>query len=100
MKVNGVAVVFIRQAPRSVDVSIAAGDTVSGRPTRAHDQVLVEGVAGKFDIGGFGTTQAQPTPDQMLDFVAKVTDGDGDSDTAGFSIGIEALPRRLHSYCI
>ena len=51
--------------------------------------MLIEGVAGKFDIGGFGTTQAQPTPDQMLDFVAKVTDGDGDSNTAGFSIGID-----------
>jgi hypothetical protein len=54
-----------------------------------HDQVLITGVAGKFDIGGFGTTQAAPTADQKLDFVAKATDGDGDSATAGFSIGID-----------
>ena len=54
-----------------------------------HDQVLVQAVAGKFDIGGFGTTQGSPTPDQRLDFVARVVDGDGDFSTAGFSIGID-----------
>jgi hypothetical protein len=66
-----------------------AGYRVEWDTSAAHDQVLVEGVAGKFDIGGFGATVANPTPDQKLDFVAKVTDGDGDSNTAGFSIGID-----------
>src|SRR5262249_37015816 len=54
-----------------------------------HEQVLIEGVVGKFDIGGFGVAQPQPTPDQQLDFTAQATDGDGDFDTASFSIGID-----------
>ncbi len=54
-----------------------------------HDQVLIEGVAGKFDIGGFGTNQSQPTPDQVLYFEATVTDGDGDSSTDAFVVGID-----------
>src|SRR5207244_292647 len=45
--------------------------------------------AGKFDIGAFAVIQAQPTPDQKLDFVARATDGDGDFKTASFSIGID-----------
>jgi hypothetical protein len=53
-----------------------------------HDQSSSRRVAGKFDIGGSARPGA-PTPDQKLDFVAKVTDGDGDSNTAGFSIGID-----------
>jgi hypothetical protein len=51
--------------------------------------VLIEGVGGKFDIGAFAITQAQPTPDQKLDFVARATDGDGDFKTSSFSIGID-----------
>jgi hypothetical protein len=51
--------------------------------------VLIEGVAGKFDIGAFAITQSNPTPDQKLDFVVRVTDGDGDFATSGFSIGID-----------
>ena len=54
-----------------------------------HDQALIAGVAGKFDVGGFGTSQDNPTPDQKLDFVAKITDGDGDSATASFSVGVD-----------
>src|SRR5207248_7066432 len=69
--------------------NINAGDKIEWKTTALHDTVLVEGVSGKFDIGGFGTTQGQPTPDQKLDFVAKVVDGDGDSSTASFSIGID-----------
>jgi hypothetical protein len=87
VKVNGVVVFAGSQA--SVEININAGDTVSWKTAGLHDCVLVEGVAGKFDIGGFGTTQGQPTPDQKLDFVVRVTDGDGDFATSGFSIGID-----------
>jgi hypothetical protein len=87
VKRNGV-VVFTGSAA-SVNVSVAAGDKIEWKTAAPHDQVLVEGVAGKWDIGGFGTTQGAPTPDQVLNFVAKVTDGDGDSATDNFSIGID-----------
>ena len=84
---NGV-VVFTGSAA-TVNVSVAAGDVISWKTNGLHDQVLVEGVAGKWDIGGFGTTQGAPTPDQVLHFVAKVTDGDSDFATDNFSIGID-----------
>ena len=66
-----------------------SGDTIEWTTSPPHDRALIEGVAGKFDIGAFAITQANPTPDQRLDFVAKATDGDGDTKTAGFSIGID-----------
>jgi len=53
------------------------------------DQTLITGVAGKFDIGGFGFLQGNDTPDQVLDFEATVTDGDGDTDTATWKVGID-----------
>jgi len=53
------------------------------------DQTLISGVAGKFDIGGFGFFQGNDTPDQQLDFTARVTDGDGDYDEASWSVGID-----------
>jgi len=53
------------------------------------DQTLITGVAGKFDIGGFGFLQLSETPDQKLDFEATVTDGDGDTDVATWQIGID-----------
>jgi hypothetical protein len=87
IKINGVVVFSGSQA--SVEINIAAGDTISWKTAGLHDVVLVEGVSGKFDIGGFGTTQGAPTPDQKLDFVVRVTDGDGDFSTSGFSIGID-----------
>jgi hypothetical protein len=87
VKRNGV-VVFTGNAT-SVNVTVASGDTISWKTNGLHDQVLVEGVAGKWDIGGFGTTQGAPTPDQKFDFVARVTDGDGDFSTSGFSVGID-----------
>ena len=88
VKVNGV-VVFSGSQGSVVVNNINAGDRVSWKTSGLHDVVLVEGVSGKFDIGGFGTTQGAPTPDQKLDFVVKATDGDGDSATSGFSIGID-----------
>src|SRR5262249_17368396 len=57
---------------------LGSGDKIAWTTSAPHDQVLIQDVAGKFDIGGFDITQAQPTPDQKLDFVAKATDGDGD----------------------
>jgi hypothetical protein len=82
-----------------VTINIAAGvATVSGLDSKyrvewdtngVHEQILITGVAGKFDIGGFGATQAAPTPDQKLDFVVTATDGDGDTATAGFSVGVD-----------
>jgi hypothetical protein len=68
---------------------LASGFKIAWTTSAAHDRVLIEGVAGKFDIGAFAITQAQPTPDQKLDFVARATDGDGDFKTASFSIGID-----------
>ena len=53
------------------------------------DQVKITDVLGKFDVGGFGILQGQDTPDQLLHFTAKVTDGDGDHATADWSIGID-----------
>ena len=54
-----------------------------------HDQVLIKGVAGKFDIGEFSISQAQPTPDELLDFTAQIVDFDGDTASADFSVGID-----------
>ncbi len=79
-------------APGSTTVTVGnlgAKYKVEWDTTAHHDQVLIEGVAGKFDIGGFGTTQGAPTPDQVLNFVARVVDGDGDSSTDAFAIGID-----------
>ncbi len=53
------------------------------------DQTLITGVAGKFDIGGFGFMQGNDSPDQLLEFTAQVTDGDGDYGTASWKIGID-----------
>jgi hypothetical protein len=53
------------------------------------DQTLITGVAGKFDIGGFGFSQGVDTPDQLLEFTAKVTDGDGDFASASWKVGID-----------
>lgn len=53
------------------------------------DQTLITGVDGKFDIGGFGFLQGNDTPDQFLSFTAEVTDGDGDTASASWDIGID-----------
>jgi hypothetical protein len=89
VKVNGVAAAFTPNGNGVIVGGLGAGDTIEWTTSAPHDRVLTECVAGKFDIGAFAITQAQPTPDKKLDFVVKVTDGDGDSSTAGFSIGID-----------
>jgi hypothetical protein len=68
---------------------LGSGDKIAWTTSAVHDRVLIEDVAGKFDIGGFGITQSQATPDQRLDFIARATDGAGDFKTASFSIGID-----------
>src|SRR5262249_52052079 len=60
---------------------LGSGDKIVWTTSAPHDRVLIEGVAGKFDIGAFSIIQAQPTPDQKLDFVVRATDGDGDFQT-------------------
>ncbi|MCL6698608.1 DUF5801 domain-containing protein [Sphingomonas sp. NSE70-1] len=54
-----------------------------------HDMALVEGVAGKFDIGGFNIIERQDIPDNELAFEVTVTDGDGDTASDDFTIGID-----------
>ena len=40
-------------------------------------------------IGGVGLVQGNDTPDQFLTFTAEVTDGDGDTSSASWDIGID-----------
>jgi hypothetical protein len=87
--VNGVAVSFTPDGNGVVVGGLHANDTIAWTTNAVHDRVLIEDVAGKFDIGGFTINQPQPTPDQKLDFVARATDGDTDFKTASFSIGID-----------
>ena len=55
-----------------------------------HDGVLIEGVAGKYDLGGFNLIAAQPTPDQQFDFTVNETDFDNDVVTSNeFSVGVD-----------
>ena len=54
-----------------------------------HDGVLIEEVAGKYDLGGFNIQLQQPTPDQKLDFTVQIADADGDTASDSFSIGID-----------
>ena len=55
-----------------------------------HDGVLIEGVAGKYDLGGFNMIAAQPTPDQQFDFTVNETDFDNDVVTSNeFSVGVD-----------
>ena len=52
--------------------------------------MLIEGVAGKYDLGGFNIIAAQPTPDQQFDFTVNETDFDNDVVTSNeFSVGVD-----------
>jgi hypothetical protein len=78
---------------------LSTGDKVTWTTSGTHDRVLIEnisnadGVSGNdnntFDIGGFGLTQAQPSPDEQLDFTVQIADFDGDTASDSFSIGID-----------
>jgi hypothetical protein len=62
---------------------LEAGMTVEWVTASAHNQVLVEAVTGKFDMGFFGISEPQQVPDHFYDFTVRLTDADGDfvSDT-------------------
>ena len=78
---------------------LSTGDKIQWTTSGTHDRVLIEnisnadGVSGNdnntFDIGGFSLTQAQPAPDEKLDFTVQIADADGDTNSASFSIGID-----------
>ena len=54
-----------------------------------HDMALVEGFSGKFDIGGFNIIERQDIEDTVLEFTAQVKDGDNDTATSSWKIGID-----------
>ena len=78
---------------------LSTGDKVQWTTSGTHDRVLIQnisnadGITGNdnntFDIGGFSLTQAQPAPDEKLDFTVQIADADGDTASASFSIGID-----------
>jgi glutamate synthase domain-containing protein 3 len=80
---NGIAVGTARVAGLDANFKVEFDTSAN------FDQVKVTDVAGKFDVGGFGIFQGQDTPDQLLHFTAKATDGDGDHASASWLIGID-----------
>jgi hypothetical protein len=78
---------------------LTSGDKVQWTTSGTHDRVLIQnisnadGISGNdnntFDIGGFSLVQAQPAPDEKLDFTVQIADADGDTASASFSIGID-----------
>ena len=78
---------------------LTSGDQVRWTTSGTHNRVLIEntsdadGINGNdnntFDIGGFTLVQAQPTPDEKLDFTVQIADADGDTANDSFSIGID-----------
>lgn len=86
----------------NVTVSLDAnGDiTIGGMDTNAdytikyntaapHDMAEVDYATGSYNIGGFSRFTALDTPDQDLLFTARVTDGDGDTATASWHVGVD-----------
>ncbi|KQW79212.1 hypothetical protein ASC89_13030 [Devosia sp. Root413D1] len=67
------------------------GYTVEWDTDTLHNRVLVEGVAGKFDVGKFSIGETGTTPDGQLDFEVTIEDFDtaGDTAVADFTIGID-----------
>jgi hypothetical protein len=78
---------------------LSTGDKVQWTTSGTHDRVLIEnisnadGITGNdnntFDIGGFSLVQAQPAPDEKLDFTVQIADADGDTAASNFSIRID-----------
>ncbi|MDP9423891.1 MAG: hypothetical protein M3Q19_13855 [Pseudomonadota bacterium] len=76
----------------AVITGLEAGYIIHWETASDHNQVLVEGVGGKFDIGLFGINEPQQTPDHVLNFEVTLTDGDDDSAVDTFSINVDAPP--------
>ena len=78
---------------------LSTGDKVQWTTNGTHNRVLIENISNAdgitsndnntFDIGGFSLTQAQPAPDEKLDFTVQIADADGDTANDSFSIGID-----------
>ena len=66
-----------------------AGYVVEWETAAAFDQVLVEGVSGKFDLGFFGIAEAQQVPDHYYDFTVRLTDADNDFVSDTFRVVID-----------
>jgi hypothetical protein len=76
------------------DVTVTGMDTnadytIKYNTASAHDMAEVDYAAGSYNIGGFSRFTALDTPDKVLDFTARVTDGDGDTATASWHIGVD-----------
>ena len=69
--------------------NLKANYTIEWVTAAVHDAAKVEWVAGSYDIGGFNLRQAQPSADQVLEFTARVTDGDGDFASDTWKVGID-----------
>jgi hypothetical protein len=78
---------------------LSTGDKVQWTTSGTHDRVLIENISNAdsisgndnntFDIGGFSLVQAQPAPDEKLDFTVQIADADGDTASSNFSIRID-----------
>jgi hypothetical protein len=74
----------------TVDVAgLDSGYKVEYFTSADHDQSLIEGVKGKFDIGAFGIAEPQPTPDKQVEFTVAIEDFDGDTQQDTFVVGID-----------
>ena len=78
---NNVTIKINADGTAEVD-NLSAGDLIKVMSAGSSDlfnQVLVEDLSGKFDVGSFGISQAQIIPDQTLPFKVTISDGDGDT---------------------
>ena len=69
-----------------------AGFIIEWETASDHNQVLVEATGGKFDIGFFGLSEDQPTPDHSLEFEITQTDEDGDHVADIFQVNVDGFP--------
>lgn len=90
LRSSGNTATVIWNADGSVDVGgILAGDTIHFNTDGDHDLALIDGIAGKFDIGDYGLDLFNPLPDKTLSFGVKITDNDMDMATDTHSVLIE-----------
>lgn len=87
--VNSASIAITFNGGVATITGLKANYSVEWDSTNPFDQVLVTGVAGKFDVGRFGSFESHEIPDQLLSFTAQVTDGDGDTATDSWNIGID-----------